>query len=61
MQELYDLQADPKERHNLIDTPEHEERIVQMRKRLWDLLEATGGMRIPLRRGSFQANERKGR
>jgi arylsulfatase A-like enzyme len=61
LQELYDLEADPRERHNLIDRPEHQKRISQMRSRLWDILEATGGMSIPIRRGSFQANERKRR
>ena len=60
LQELYDLETDPKERHNLIDAPEQQERIGQMRRRLWDLLEASGGMSIPIRRGSFQANQRKG-
>jgi N-acetylglucosamine-6-sulfatase len=60
LQELYDLEADPKERHNLIDAPEQQERIGQMRRRLWDLLEASGGMSTPIRRGSFQANQRKG-
>ena len=60
IQELYDLQADPKERINLIDEPEHQTRVEQMRRRLWDLLEASGGMTVPLRRGSFQANQRKG-
>ena len=58
-QELYDLQADPKERHNLIAASEHKSRIESMRKRLWDILEATGGMSVPLRRGSFQAIDRK--
>ena len=59
LQELYDLENDPQERRNLIAVPEHEKRIAQMRGRLWDLLEATGGMSVPLRRGSWQANERK--
>lgn len=59
LQELYDLENDPQERRNLIAVPEHQKRIEQMRGRLWDLLEATGGMSVPLRRGSFQANERK--
>ena len=59
IQEFYDLQTDPKERHNLIDVPEHQQRIKQMRERLWDLLEKSGGMSIPIRRGNFQANERK--
>ena len=59
LQELYDLQNDPKERHNLIAAPEHKSRIESMRGRLWDILEATGGMSVPLRRGSFQAIDRK--
>jgi N-acetylglucosamine-6-sulfatase len=59
LQEFYDLDLDPRERHNLIDAPEHAKRIEQMRQRLWDLLEAGGGMSVPLRRGTFQANERK--
>lgn len=60
IQELYDLQADPKEQHNLIDAPEQQERVTQMRTRLWDLLDASGGMSVPLKRGRFQANQRKG-
>jgi N-acetylglucosamine-6-sulfatase len=60
LQELYDLETDPKERHNLIDVPEHQKRIADMRRRLWDLLEASGRMSIPIRRGSFQADQRKG-
>lgn len=60
IQELYDLQADPKEQHNLIDAPEEQERVTQMRTRLWDLLDASGGMSVPLERGRFQANQRKG-
>ena len=57
-QELFDLLTDPQERHNLIDLPEHRERADAMRERLFDRLEATGGMRIPLRRGSWQVNDR---
>jgi arylsulfatase A-like enzyme len=59
IQELYDLEADPQERHNLIDAKEHQPRVKQMRERLWDLLEKSGGMSIPIRRGNYQANERK--
>jgi arylsulfatase A-like enzyme len=60
IQELYDLQADPKEQHNLIDVPEHRERVTQMRTRLWNLLDASGGMSVPLKRGTGQQNQRRG-
>jgi N-acetylglucosamine-6-sulfatase len=60
VQELYDLEADPGERTNLIDAKEHQPRVKEMRERLWDLLEKSGGMSIPIRRGNYQANERKG-
>ena len=59
IQELYDLQNDPQERRNLIEAPEHKARVESMRSRLWDILESTGGMTVPLRRGSFQAIERR--
>jgi arylsulfatase A-like enzyme len=59
LQELYDLQSDPKERRNLIAAPEHKGRVEAMRSRIWDILEAAGAMRVPLRRGSFQAGERR--
>jgi len=60
VQELYDLHTDPKERANLIDAPEHQERIRTMRNRLWDLLEAAGAMSTPIRRGTGKQNLRKG-
>ena len=59
LQELYDLETDPQERHNLIDVPEHRQRIAEMRGRLWDLLESADAMSVPLRRGDFSADERK--
>jgi N-acetylglucosamine-6-sulfatase len=57
-QELFDLSNDPLERHNLIDIPHYQDTVDAMRKRLWDRLEETDGMRIPLRRGDWQACER---
>jgi len=57
--ELYDLETDPQERHNLIDVPAEQERAKEMKARMWDLREQTGGMTIPLKRpGDWQANKR---
>lgn len=58
LNELYDLQSDPEERFNLIGLPDYQQVANQMRDRLFDRLEATDGMQIPLRRFSWQANER---
>jgi len=59
LNELYDLETDSLEQHNLIEVPAQQERIRDMRHRLFDRLEAGSGMRIPLRRGDWQAAERK--
>jgi N-acetylglucosamine-6-sulfatase len=56
--ELYDLRTDSLEQHNLVKVPEYQERIRAMRGRLFDQLQETGGMEIPLRRGDWQAAER---
>jgi N-acetylglucosamine-6-sulfatase len=47
---FYDLQTDPHERHNLIRIPGYQQQIAQMKKQLFDRLEASGGMHIPVRR-----------
>ncbi len=47
---FYDLQTDPHERHNLIRVPAFGDQIAQMRKRLFDRLESSGGLEIPIRR-----------
>ena len=58
--ELFDLETDPDERHNLIGVPAYQERVREMRDRMWDRLESTDGMRIPLKRtGPWQAGERR--
>jgi N-acetylglucosamine-6-sulfatase len=46
--ELYDLQEDPIESHNLIFSAEHRKIAEQMRARLFEVLEQTGGMQMPL-------------
>ncbi len=47
---FYDLETDPYERHNLIKVPAYQEQIAELRKQLFDELEATGGMQVPFRR-----------
>ena len=48
--ELYDLQVDPEENHNLIQSEVHQELVRELNQRLFNMLESTGGMAIPLRR-----------
>jgi len=58
--ELYDIENDPEEKHNLIKKPEHEELYKGLNKKIYDWLEATDGMQIPLRRDIFwRADKRK--
>lgn len=48
--ELYDLENDPMEAHNLIRSAEHQEVAKELREDLFEWLEETGGMQIPLKR-----------
>ena len=48
--ELYDMENDPEEMNNLIDSREHKEIVVQLTNEIYDWLEATDGMQIPLKR-----------
>ncbi len=48
--ELYDLKADPLETKNLIASPEHEGLVTKLNAAMFDTLEATGGMQVPLYR-----------
>jgi len=48
--EFYDLQEDPYETNNLIASPEHQELIEKLTADIYDWLESTGGMQIPLKR-----------
>jgi arylsulfatase A-like enzyme len=59
LNEFYDLQSDSLEQHNLIDVPLYQDSIRAMRNRMFDKLQATDGMQILMRRGDWQANERK--
>lgn len=48
LDELYDLQEDPIESHNLIFSPEHRSTVRELNQRLFEVLQETGGMSIPL-------------
>jgi N-acetylglucosamine-6-sulfatase len=50
LDELYDLQEDPNETRNLIADPRHAATVKQMNTRLFDVLEKTDGMNMPLYR-----------
>jgi len=45
--ELYDLQNDPEEKVNLINKPQHQKLVKNLRKRLHDELVKTGGTQVP--------------
>lgn len=58
--ELYDLQADPDEMHNLIDVPSQQARVDSMRNAMFDIFETNGATDVRFRRPTdFQADERK--
>ena len=58
--ELYDVQNDPDEMRNLIDRPEHKPLVASLRRRLYDWLDKTGGMQIPLRREVGGKSDKRG-
>ena len=45
--ELYDLKNDPQENYNLINEPEHQERIASMKNEMFMILNNTNGQTIP--------------
>ncbi len=47
---FYDLQTDSLERHNLIDVPAFQDNVLRLRKQLFDELEASGGLQMPIKR-----------
>ncbi len=51
--ELYDLKNDPHEMHNLISSAQHQDTIKAMLGEMYDWLESTGGMQIPLKRTMY--------
>lgn len=57
--ELYDLRTDSLEMVNLLEVPAYRDTVRAMRGRLFDVLERTNGMQVPIRRGDWQAAERR--
>lgn len=47
--EFFDLSKDPEEKNNLYRHPDYQPEIARLRKELWDWLNETGGMQIPLK------------
>jgi N-acetylglucosamine-6-sulfatase len=57
--ELFDLEADPLEQHNLFRSAAHQDVLAGMRDELFGLLESTGGLQLPLKSPQgFRAAER---
>ncbi len=58
-EELYDLQNDPKEMHNLINEPQYQDLIKRLNNELFTWLENSGGAEIPVKRkGEFIRDDR---
>lgn len=57
-QELYDLQSDPLEQHNLAEIPKYTPIVNEMRNRLFDRLENENATAVPFRRFNWQADEK---
>lgn len=56
LDELYDIKEDPHELHNLIKSPAHQEIVRRMNQRLFEILENTDGMNMPLYRDKGGVN-----
>ncbi len=46
---FYDLQTDPHERHNLIDVPSYQPQITALQTQMFEELQASGGLTLPIR------------
>ena len=57
LDEVYDLAIDPHESDNLLARPGHEALAERMSSKLFELLETTGGMQIPLSADAGERNE----
>ena len=59
LDELYDIQNDPRELQNLIHSPAHQEIVRTMNQRLFAVLESTDGMNMPLYRDKGGVSNRR--
>ncbi|MDQ2657267.1 MAG: DUF4976 domain-containing protein, partial [Bacteroidota bacterium] len=57
--ELYDLEKDPHEMQNLIADPQYKEMSKDFSAQIFDWLENTGGMQIPLKRNTYPKIDHK--
>jgi hypothetical protein len=57
--ELYDLEKDPYEMQNLIADPQYREMTKELSGQIFDWLESTGGMQIPLKRNVYPKIDNK--
>ena len=47
--ELYDMQSDPDEMHNLIRSPQHQEIAKSMSTQMFQMLRESGGLKMPIK------------
>jgi hypothetical protein len=59
--EFYDLAEDPNEMNNLIASPEHQVLIQELSNEIYDWLESTDGMQIPLKRTGKRGGDHRNR
>jgi arylsulfatase A-like enzyme len=59
--EFYDLAEDPYEMNNLIADPEHQALIQELSGEIYNWLESTGGMQIPLKRTGKRGGDHRNR
>jgi N-acetylglucosamine-6-sulfatase len=52
--EFYDLETDPHEMHNLINVPNYQDRILEMRTKLFDFLEGNNAINVQFQRPPAQ-------
>jgi arylsulfatase A-like enzyme len=55
--QLFDIKKDPFEINNLIRSPEHQQIAKELNKELWDWLDNSKGMNIPLKRINAARND----